>query len=167
LQKVHVRNFPRKIDKNFDVSLSSILGVSQRWEFKNTTKKHFAKIVSKSVCQKIDKKIQNRFFLDFVLSRFWAFLGEGSSKTRQKKSRKKLTSLGTFSAADHVGSVVFWFERPLGMDFRGSSGWPGPKGAGTPVEMGKSISRAGGTAGAVVPPQTTRSPGKSNCLVPW
>jgi hypothetical protein len=32
--------------------------------------------------QKIRPKVQNRLFLDFFLSRFWAFLGEGSSKTR-------------------------------------------------------------------------------------
>jgi hypothetical protein len=42
----------------------AFLGVSQRWEFKNTTN---------NVLQ------TNRFdfFLGFVLSRFWAFPGEG------------------------------------------------------------------------------------------
>jgi hypothetical protein len=49
-------------------------------------KKHFTK---NRVYKKIDKKIPNRFFLDFVLSRFLAFLGEGSSKTRQTDLGKK------------------------------------------------------------------------------
>jgi hypothetical protein len=44
-----------------------------------------------------------------------------------------------------------------GMGFRHRGGWPGPKGlpkgAGTPVEIKKSKSRAGGTAGAA--PKTT------------
>jgi hypothetical protein len=31
---------------------------------------------------KIDQKSKTDFFLDLFLSRFWAFLGEGSSKTR-------------------------------------------------------------------------------------
>jgi hypothetical protein len=49
----------------------------------NTQQKTFdKKIVSKTFYKTIDKKIPNRFFLDFLLSRFWAFLGEGSSKTR-------------------------------------------------------------------------------------
>jgi hypothetical protein len=44
LQKVHVEGFSKQIDKNFDVSFSaaffvpSRFRVSQRWEFKSTTK---------------------------------------------------------------------------------------------------------------------------------
>jgi hypothetical protein len=57
-------------------------GVSQRWEFKNTTKKTFyKKIVWKSFYTKKSTKNPKPIFFDFVLSRFWAFLGEGSSKT--------------------------------------------------------------------------------------
>jgi hypothetical protein len=34
------------------------------------------------------KKNPKPIFSQFFLSRFWAFLGEGSSKTRQKMSKK-------------------------------------------------------------------------------
>jgi hypothetical protein len=46
-------------------------------------KKRFAKKIGvDKFLQKIRQKIQNRLFLEFCLSRFWAFLDEGSSKTR-------------------------------------------------------------------------------------
>jgi hypothetical protein len=45
-------------------------GVTQRWEFKNTQKT----FLQKAFDQK-SKTVFSRFFL----SRFWAFLGEGSS----------------------------------------------------------------------------------------
>jgi hypothetical protein len=38
--------------------------------------------------QKNRQKIQNRFLSPFVLSRFWAFLAEGSSKTPLKNIPK-------------------------------------------------------------------------------
>jgi hypothetical protein len=64
--------------------------------------------VSKSFNQKIDTKLPTRFFLDFLLSRFWAFLGEGSSKN--------LTSPGTFLASEeptnHVGVRHFVLSAP-------------------------------------------------------
>jgi hypothetical protein len=93
MQKVHVKNLFRKnsqkIDKNFDVTFSSTFFVSSRFQVllsdgssQTLQKKFYKKIVSKSFYKKIDKTIPNRFFIDFVLSRFWAFLGEGSSKTR-------------------------------------------------------------------------------------
>jgi hypothetical protein len=48
--------------------------------------------LQKSACRKVFTKKStrspNRLFLDFFLSRFWAFLGEGSSKTLLKKSGK-------------------------------------------------------------------------------
>jgi hypothetical protein len=43
-------------------------------------KKKIKKITSKRFYQKIDKS-PKPIFLDFLLSRFWAFVGEGSSKT--------------------------------------------------------------------------------------
>jgi hypothetical protein len=58
---------------------------------KDRVKKFFLK-------QKIDKKSQNRLFLGFCLSRFWAFFGEGSLKTRQKPSKK--IGPGTFLASE-------------------------------------------------------------------
>ena len=89
MQKVHVKNFFRensqKIDKNFDVTFSSTFLVLSRFQVflsdgssQTLQKTFYKKIVSKSFYQKIDKKIPNRLFLDFFLSRFWAFLGEGS-----------------------------------------------------------------------------------------
>jgi hypothetical protein len=57
----------------------------------NTTKKRFTKqIVSKSLYKKKRLKIPSHFFLDFLLSRFWFFFGEGSSKTPFKKNGKKI-----------------------------------------------------------------------------
>jgi hypothetical protein len=100
------KTFSKKIDKTFDVSFSStffgfiaVMGVSQRWEFKNTTKKRFTKkIVSKSFNQKIDQKSKIDFFR-FFLSRFWAFLGEGSTK----KPHNFFSDPGPFLAL-----VPFW-----------------------------------------------------------
>jgi hypothetical protein len=51
--------------------------------------KHYKKRLQKNRVEKFFKKIQNRLFLDLFLSRFWAFLGEGSSKTRQKNLENK------------------------------------------------------------------------------
>jgi hypothetical protein len=47
--------------------------------------------MSKTFSKKIDKNFDCQFFLDFfVLSRFWVFLSDGSSKTLQNKSSKSL-----------------------------------------------------------------------------
>jgi hypothetical protein len=95
LQKVSLsKTFPKEIDnlsdKNFDVSFSLIcFGFSRFRVFlidgsSKTLQKTFYKTnrVEKFL-QKIRPKIPNRFFLDFFKkSCFWAFLGEGSSKTR-------------------------------------------------------------------------------------
>jgi hypothetical protein len=84
---------------------------------KTQQKTVYKKVVSKSVYKKIDKKPQNRIFLDFVNHVYaWAFLGEGRSKTRfLKKSKKNLTSLGTFLASkeptNHVKVRRFVFLR--------------------------------------------------------
>jgi hypothetical protein len=65
-------------------------GVSQRWEFKNTTKNVLQKNrVEKFLQKKSTKKSKTDFILGFVLSRFWAFLGEGSAKTQYKNIPKK------------------------------------------------------------------------------
>jgi hypothetical protein len=50
---------------------------------KHYKKRFTKKIVSQSFYKKIDKKSKTEFFSIF-LSRFGAFLGEGSSKTRYK-----------------------------------------------------------------------------------
>jgi hypothetical protein len=59
-------------------------GGSQRWKFKKNLQKN-----PNPICFSF-------LGFGFVLSRFRAFLGEGSSKTREKISRKKLNSPGTF-----------------------------------------------------------------------
>jgi hypothetical protein len=91
LQKVQVESFSQKIDKNFDVSFSSIFlfyrvfGCFSAMGVRKQYKKRFAKqIVSKSFYKKYDKKPKTYIFLRFILSRFWAFLGEGSLKHDKK-----------------------------------------------------------------------------------
>jgi hypothetical protein len=66
--------------------------------------------------QKIRPKTQNRLFLDFFLSRFWAFLDEGSSKTRFKKKKNlALVLFGTLTRPPTTGVTdLFIFCRPLG-----------------------------------------------------
>jgi hypothetical protein len=95
------KTFSEKIDKFVLFSSTFFLdyfcfiafsGVSQRWEFKNTTKAACTKTASKCFYKKIEEKIQNRFFSRFFYSRFWAFLGEGRSKTRRKESGGDLPS---------------------------------------------------------------------------
>ena len=103
------KTFSRKIDKNFHVSFFStsfcfivFSNVSQRVEFKALQKTFccFARNSCRKVFTKNRQKIQNRiFFLCFVFSRFWAFFGEGSSKTPPEKYRKK-TDPGPFLASD-------------------------------------------------------------------
>jgi hypothetical protein len=80
---------PSAADKNFDVSFSSTFFVLSRFRVffsdgsSETLQKRFTKkIVSKSFYEKFDQKSKTDFFSTFFLSRFWAFLDEGSSKTR-------------------------------------------------------------------------------------
>jgi hypothetical protein len=88
LQKVDVdvENFFQKNRQKFRSVFDffcfvAFSGVSQRREFKNTTKNVSQKNVSKSFA-KNSTETPKLFFSRFLLSRFWAFLGEGSSKTR-------------------------------------------------------------------------------------
>ena len=88
LQKVHVENFFQNFDKKIRwqffldfFCFIAFSGVSQRWEFKNTTKN----VLQKKSCRKVFYKKfdqKSNFFSNCFLSRFWAFLGKGSSKTR-------------------------------------------------------------------------------------
>jgi hypothetical protein len=115
------------MDKNFDMSVFprffcfiAFSGVSQRWEFKNTKKKTFyKKIVSKSLYKKNDKKSKTVFFfLGFVLSRFWAFLGEEFKNTTKKISGKKLALVLFWPLAlTYLPFNFFW--RPLAADAAG------------------------------------------------
>jgi hypothetical protein len=90
-------------------------------------KKRFAKkIVSKSFYKKIDQKSKTDFF-SFFLSRWWAFLGEGSSKTRLKKYRKINLTLVLFWPLTHpptTGVTDFFFiGGPLARLCRTSGGY--------------------------------------------
>jgi hypothetical protein len=76
----------------------------------------YKKIVSEGFAKKKSTgEKQNRLFPGFILSRFWAFLGEGSSKTRYKNLTGPgtfLASPGTFLAPEetnHVGARPFLF----------------------------------------------------------
>jgi hypothetical protein len=74
------KTFSKIIDKHFDVSFFlgffSAMGVQQHY------KKHFSKQSRrKAFIKNSTKNPKPFFFLDCFLSRFWAFLVEGSSKT--------------------------------------------------------------------------------------
>jgi hypothetical protein len=55
---------------------------------KKTLQKPFAKKPCRKVVTKKSTKNPKPIFPRFVLSRFWAFLGEGSSKTREQIGNK-------------------------------------------------------------------------------
>jgi hypothetical protein len=81
-----------------------------RDESTKTLKKTFyKKVVSKSFYKQIEKN-RNRLSLGFVLSRFWAFLGEGSKKNTTKTLGN---SPGTFLVPEepthHVKARHFCF----------------------------------------------------------
>jgi hypothetical protein len=86
---------------------------------KHYKKRFTKKIVSRSFYKKIDQKSKTDFFSNFVLSLFWTFLDEGSSKTRLKKYRKNKSDPGPFSCSDpptHHGGHRFFFAGPLVLD---------------------------------------------------
>jgi hypothetical protein len=89
-QKVHIENFSQNFDKHFRCQFSlglnffyrvfecsSAMGVQKHYKERATKK-----IVSKKFYKKFDQKSKTDFFSKFCLSRLWAFLDEGSSKTR-------------------------------------------------------------------------------------
>jgi hypothetical protein len=88
LQEVHVENFSPKNRQNFDVSFSStffvskiaFLGVSQRWEFKYTTKNVLQKKCVKQNYKRIDKKPQTDFFSNCFNHVFGRFSVRGVQK---------------------------------------------------------------------------------------
>jgi hypothetical protein len=124
-KKFHVENISKTIDNFFDVSFPrsflfyrnfgcfSVMGVPG---YKNTT------ILQNKSCRKVFTKKSTKnpkpICSRFCLSRFWAFVGGGSSKT-QKKYREKKTDPGRFLASDpptHHGGHRFVFSRPLALD---------------------------------------------------
>jgi hypothetical protein len=127
------RNFPQKSRQQFRCqfpldlfALISFSGGSQRREFKGTTKRFCKEIVSKRFYEKSTKKQkkQNRFLSFFlgrknhIMSRFWALLGAGSSKTPPKhKPGEKKSDPGPFLASDppahRGGHRLLLFAGPL------------------------------------------------------
>jgi hypothetical protein len=78
------KTFSEKNDKSFDVSAFSFFFVLSSCRVflsdensKNATKSVLQKNRVEKLFQRNRQNIQNRLFLDFV-TRFWAFLGEGS-----------------------------------------------------------------------------------------
>jgi hypothetical protein len=102
-------------------------GVSQRWEFKNTTKNVLQKNRVEKFLQKIRPKIQNQFSPGFVLSRCWAFLGEGSSTARLKNIKKINLTPSFFRTLTHPpthhGGHRFFLPAP----WRASGGGAGTR----------------------------------------
>jgi hypothetical protein len=99
-----VRNIetPTYLDVLCDASFGSPLICARRVQKHKKRKKGknigLEFLWAKSSCRKLLQKPiskQYRFSLDFFSSRFWAFLGEGSSKTPQKTS-KQIFSLSLF-----------------------------------------------------------------------
>jgi hypothetical protein len=81
------KTFPQKSTNDSMSVLFSIFGVLSRFCMflsdegtKALQKAFYKRIVSKSFYKNIRKKTRNRFFLDFVSIRFWAFRGEGILK---------------------------------------------------------------------------------------
>jgi hypothetical protein len=113
---VITKTFPKKIDKNFNVSFSStFLVLSRFWVFlsdgssKALNKTFYKKHRFERFLQKIRPKIQNRFFLSFVLSRLRAFLGEGSSTNKSDPIPFPYSDPPT---NHHGGHRFFCFCRP-------------------------------------------------------
>ena len=117
------KKFPKKSTK---VSMSvfgcfSAMGVQKHY------KKHFTKKSTKN---------PKPFFLDFVLSRFWALLGEGSSKTPLKSIEKNKSDPAPFLASDpptHHGGHDLFLAAPCPPGPGPSSwgpvgGWVSPRG---------------------------------------
>jgi hypothetical protein len=113
-----------------DVSFSStffwfyrVFGCFSAIRVKKHHKTFCIKLVSKSLHKKLDKNLKPIFFSIFF-SRFWAFLGEGSSKTRQKDIEKINPTLVLFwplSCLTHPSTTgatdFFWAGPPLGLGF--------------------------------------------------
>jgi hypothetical protein len=102
LQKVHVGNSPQKIDKDFDVSFSLtfcfivISGVSQRWEFKGTTKKRSAKKCCRNAFTKKSTKNPKPIFFSVLFITFLGVSRYGEGKNTIKEYKKKKSDPGPF-----------------------------------------------------------------------
>jgi hypothetical protein len=120
------KTFPKKIDKNFDVSFSSnfcfiaFSGVSQRWEFKNTTKNVLQKKSCRKVFTKNSTKNPQPTFSRIV---FYHVFGRFSMRGVQKHDKKNIKKINLtldpspfsyFDPPTHHGGHRFFFGGPLG-----------------------------------------------------
>jgi hypothetical protein len=80
------KTFSKKNDKKIDVGFIAFSGVSQRWEFKNTTKKRF---LSKNRAEKFLQKNRQKSQTEFLSILFTHVLGHFSVR-RSKKHRKNI-----------------------------------------------------------------------------
>jgi hypothetical protein len=114
-QKISTSVFPRLFLFYRVFGCFSAMGVQKHYK-----KRFTKKIVSQSFYKKFDQKSKTDFFSKFILSRFWAFLDEGSSKTRPKKDRKNKSDPSPFSYFDPptTGVTDFFFWRPLAATHR-------------------------------------------------
>jgi hypothetical protein len=121
IKKVHVEIVSRKNRQKIRVSFSSTLivyrvfGCFSAMGVQTLQKTFYKKMVSKSICKKIDKKLKPIFsrFVYHVLGRFSV---RGVQKHDQKNRGKKLASPGTCLAfeepTNHIG-ICLYFGVPL------------------------------------------------------
>jgi hypothetical protein len=97
------------------------LGVFQRWEFKNTTKKFCKTDRVETFFPKRRQKIQNRFFLDClkknVFGRFSVRTARGVQKLNKTKTNKQNLTLVLIWSSTHPHPPTtghrFYFGGPL------------------------------------------------------
>jgi hypothetical protein len=104
LQQVHVGKKIKNFDKIFDVSFSSAFFVLSRFRVffcdgssktqqihnkQDRVEKFFTKNSDQKSKTDFLSILESRIFFNH-LSRFWAFLDAGSSKTRQKNTKKQI-----------------------------------------------------------------------------
>jgi hypothetical protein len=114
--------FPKKIDKKFDVGFPPFFWFCRVYGCfsamrvqKHNTKRSAKKNGVQKLYKKFDKKSKTEFFSIFLVSRFWAGLGEESSKKYDKKYRKNNCDPSPFLASDpptHDGGHRFVFGGP-------------------------------------------------------
>jgi hypothetical protein len=115
--------FSETIDQKNNVSFIAFSGVSQRREFKNTTKNVLQNDRVEKFLQNNRQKVQNQFLLDFS---FITFLGVSRLKMRLKNWKKTLSCPGIFwpprnQPTTHVGVRDFALCGPLVAETRAAS----------------------------------------------
>jgi hypothetical protein len=116
------KTFYKKVDKNSDVSFSSIFLVLSRFRvfFSEGSSKtlHFCKTIVPKSFYKKSGKIRNQFFLDFFYFVFGGFLARGVRK-HHKKMSEKMSGPVIVLASDlptYHGGHRFFSGGPLGLE---------------------------------------------------